>query len=68
MVLTICVVNGKRLQPLFLKDCPCACYVHYFTHLLQLTLVATSQEIVYVHEFFSNLNFIINVVGELQAA
>ncbi|KAG2703961.1 hypothetical protein I3760_06G161100 [Carya illinoinensis] len=41
--------NG--LQALFLKDCP------------YLALVAASREVVYVHQFFSNLNFIINVVG-----
>jgi len=62
------------LQALFLSDCPCAYYVHYFAHRLQLALVAASREVIYVHEFFSNLNFIINVVGasckrhdELQA-
>ncbi|KAG7943691.1 hypothetical protein I3843_15G055900, partial [Carya illinoinensis] len=65
--------NG--LQALFLKDCPYAYYVHCFAHRLQLALVAASREVVSVHEFFSNLNFIINVVGasckrhdELQAA
>ncbi|KAG6644959.1 hypothetical protein CIPAW_08G088300 [Carya illinoinensis] len=65
--------NG--LQALFLKDCPYAYYVHCFAHQLQLALVAASREVVSVHEFFSNLNFIINVVGasckchdELQAA
>jgi len=65
----------KGLQALFLSDCPCAYYVHCFAHRLQLALVAASREVVYVHEFFSNLNFIINVVGasckrhdELQAA
>jgi len=63
------------LQALFLSDCPRAYYVHCFAHRLQLALVAASQEIVYIHELFSNLNFIINVVGasckhhdELQAA
>ncbi|KAG6680599.1 hypothetical protein I3842_13G050200 [Carya illinoinensis] len=65
--------NG--LQALFLKDCPYVYYVHCFAHRLQLALVAASREVVSVHEFFSNLNFIINVVGasckrhdELQAA
>ncbi|XP_040988959.1 uncharacterized protein LOC121236577 [Juglans microcarpa x Juglans regia] len=65
----------KGLQALFLKDCPYTYYVHYFAHRLQLALVATSREVVSIHEFFSNLNFIINVVGasykhhdELQAA
>ncbi|KAM6582276.1 hypothetical protein CsatB_009281 [Cannabis sativa] len=65
----------KGLQALFLKDCPYAYYVHCFAHRLQLALVAASREVLYVHEFFSNLNFVINVVGasckrhdELQAA
>jgi hypothetical protein len=64
----------KGLQALFLSDCPCAYYVHCFAHRLQLALVIASREVVYVHEFFSILNFIINVVGasckrhaELQA-
>jgi hypothetical protein len=63
------------LPALFLSNCPCACYVHCFAHRLQLALVVASQEVVSVHKFFSNLNFIINVVGalckrhdELQAA
>ncbi|KAG2667007.1 hypothetical protein I3760_15G092100 [Carya illinoinensis] len=61
--------------PLFLKDYPYAYYVYCFAHRLQLALVAASREVISVHEFFSNLNFIINVVGasckrhdELQAA
>ncbi|KAG2667400.1 hypothetical protein I3760_15G113100 [Carya illinoinensis] len=65
--------NG--LQALFLKDCPYAYYVHCFAYRLQLALVAASREVVSVHEFFSNLNFVINVVGtsckrhdELQTA
>ncbi|KAG6682118.1 hypothetical protein I3842_13G122100 [Carya illinoinensis] len=65
--------NG--LQALFLKDYSYAYYVHCFAHRLQLALVAAFREVVFVYEFFSNLNFIINVVGasykrhdELQAA
>jgi hypothetical protein len=53
----------KRLQALFLNDCSYVYYVHCFAHRLQLTLIAASQEVVFVHEFFSNLNFIINMVG-----
>jgi hypothetical protein len=53
----------KGLQALFLNDCPCAYYVHCFAHRLQLALVAAFREVVSVHEFFSNLNFTINVVG-----
>ncbi|KAK9740787.1 hypothetical protein RND81_03G060100 [Saponaria officinalis] len=64
--------NG--LQALFLADCPYAYYVHCFSHRLQLALVAASKEVSPVHQFFSNLNFIINIIGaspkrhdELQA-
>jgi hypothetical protein len=53
----------KGLQALFLNECSCAYYVHCFIHRLQLALVAASQEVIVVHEFFSNLNFIINVVS-----
>jgi len=48
--------------------------VHCFAHRLQLALVATSREVIQVHHFFSNLDFIVNVVcssnkrhDELQA-
>jgi hypothetical protein len=53
----------KGLQVLFVNDCPCAYYIHCFAHQLQLALVVASRAVVYVHEFFTNLNFIINVVG-----
>jgi hypothetical protein len=53
----------KGLQALFLNDCPYAYYVHCFAHQLQLALVTASREVVFVHKFFSNLNFTINVVG-----
>jgi hypothetical protein len=56
----------KGLQTLFLNDYAYAYYVH---------CLAASREVVYVHEFFTNLNFIINMVGasckhhdQLQAA
>ncbi|KAG6667132.1 hypothetical protein CIPAW_01G080100 [Carya illinoinensis] len=55
--------NG--LQALFLKDCPYTYYVHCFAHQLQLALVAASRDVVSVHEFFSNLNFIINVATHI---
>jgi hypothetical protein len=42
----------KWLQALFLSDCLCAYYIHYFAHRLQLALVAASREVIYVHEFF----------------
>ena len=65
----------KGLQALVLKDCPYAYYVHCFAHRLQLALVAASREVIPIHEFFLNLNFIITIVGfsckrndELRAA
>ena len=51
------------MQVLFLNECSCAYYVHCFAHRLQLALVAASREVIVVHEFFPNLNFIINVVS-----
>jgi hypothetical protein len=53
----------KGLQALFLNECSCAYYVHCFAHRLQLALVAASREVIVIHQFFSNLNFIINVVN-----
>ena len=62
------------MQALFLNDNPYAYYVHCFAHRLQLALVAASREVIPVHQFFSNLAFIVNVVcssskrhDELQA-
>ena len=48
--------NG--LQTLFLTDYPYAYYVHYFAHRLQLALVATSREVIPIHQFFSKLTFL----------
>ncbi|XP_062151972.1 uncharacterized protein LOC133860366 [Alnus glutinosa] len=63
------------LQALFLKEGPYAYYVHCFAHKLQLALVVASREAKSVHQFFENLNFIINIVvgsskrnDELQSA
>ncbi|XP_030939955.1 zinc finger MYM-type protein 1-like [Quercus lobata] len=65
----------KGLQSLVLNDCPYAYYVHCFAHRLQLALVAATSEVILIHEFFLNLNFIITTVGssckcndELRAA
>ena len=65
----------KGLQALVLNDCPYAYYAHCFAHRLQLALVAASREVIPIHEFFLNLNFIITTVGssckcndELRAA
>ena len=53
--------NG--LQALILQECPYAYYVHCLAHQLQLALVAAFREVGDVHNFFQNLNFIINVVS-----
>ena len=65
----------KGLQAFVLNDCPYAYYVLCFAHQLQLALVAASIEVIPIHEFFLNLNFIITIVGfsckrndELRAA
>ncbi|XP_025625283.1 uncharacterized protein [Arachis hypogaea] len=52
--------NG--LQALFLKDCPFAYYIHCLAHRLQLALVFAAKEVCYVHQFFSKLTLIVNVV------
>ncbi|KAI3813620.1 hypothetical protein L1987_18348 [Smallanthus sonchifolius] len=52
--------NG--LHALVLNDCPYAYYVHCFAHRLQLALVCASREVIPVHQFFTDLVFIINVV------
>ncbi|XP_071694901.1 uncharacterized protein [Rutidosis leptorrhynchoides] len=52
--------NG--LQALVRKDSPYAYYVHCFAHRLQLALVAAAREVVTLHQFFSNLTFITNVI------
>ncbi|XP_071933861.1 uncharacterized protein [Coffea arabica] len=52
--------NG--LQALICHECPYAYYIHCLAHRLQLALVAASKEVASVHQFFSNLVFIINIV------
>ncbi|XP_027093794.2 uncharacterized protein [Coffea arabica] len=52
--------NG--LQALIYHECPYAYYIHCLAHRFQLALVATSREVASVHQFFSNLVFIINIV------
>lgn len=65
--------NG--LQALILRDCPYAYYVHCYAHRLQLALVAASREVVHIHEFFTQLTLVVNIVtasskrhDQLQAA
>ncbi|XP_072087158.1 uncharacterized protein [Arachis hypogaea] len=51
------------LQALFLNDYRQAYYVHYFAHRLQLALVDASREVLQIHEFFTQLTAIVNIVG-----
>jgi hypothetical protein len=44
------------------NDCPYAYYIHCFTHRLQLALVPVSKEVISVHQFFTNLNLVVNFV------
>ena len=53
----------NELQALYLNDCPYAYYVHCLAHRLQLTLVAASSKVIPIHQFFSKISFIINIVG-----
>jgi hypothetical protein len=53
-------MNG--LQALISKDCPYAYYIHCVAHRLQLALVVASKEIISVHQFFTNLSFIVNII------
>ncbi|CAK8565647.1 unnamed protein product [Lathyrus sativus] len=52
--------NG--LEELFIKDYPYAYYIHCFAHRSQLALVTASRKVFLVHDFFSNLTLIINIV------
>jgi len=52
--------NG--LQALFLRECPYTYYLCCFAHKLQLALIAASRKAQSVHQFFENLNFVINIV------
>ncbi|XP_071923091.1 uncharacterized protein [Coffea arabica] len=53
--------NG--LQALFIQECPYAYYIDCFAHRLQLTLVATSQEVIPVEQFFTYLSLLINLIS-----
>ena len=52
----------NELQALFLRDCPYAYYVHCFAHRLQLALVATAGNEIFIWLFFSKLTTIINLI------
>ncbi|KAL6556405.1 hypothetical protein OROGR_005693 [Orobanche gracilis] len=53
----------KGLQALILRDCKYAYYVHCLAHRLQLALMAASQGVIALHKFFTQLSFVVNVVG-----
>ena len=55
----------NELQALVSNDCPYAYYIHCFAHRLQLALVAASKEVISFHQFFTNLNFVVNFVCAL---
>ncbi|XP_060966863.1 uncharacterized protein LOC133035121 [Cannabis sativa] len=53
----------NSLQALISSECPYAYCVHCFAHRLQLALVPASREVIPVHQFFTKLNSIVNIVG-----
>ncbi|WOG95842.1 hypothetical protein DCAR_0415171 [Daucus carota subsp. sativus] len=58
-------MQGKftGLKSLILKDNPCAFYVHYFAHQLQLALVGRVRKHRKISMFFTQLNTITSVVA-----
>ena len=46
-----------------MNECPFAYYIHCLAHKLQLTLVATSKEVIPISQFFTYLTLIINLVS-----
>ena len=58
-------MRGERngLQALILKDCSYAYYVHCLAHRLQLALVAAAREVIAIHQLFTKLTFIVNILG-----
>ena len=75
MVLAICEVNGMDCKLCFLMIVHMHIMFHCFAHRLQLALVAASREVIQVHEVFTQLTSIVNIVGvsckrhdQLQAA
>ena len=53
------------MQALVSDECPYAYYIYCFAHRLQLALVAASKEVIFVHQFFTNLNYVVNFVCAL---
>ncbi|XP_074266888.1 uncharacterized protein LOC141590181 [Silene latifolia] len=54
-------LNG--LRNLIMRNNPCAYYVHYFAHQLQLTLVAVSKENCECAKFFMHLRIVLNFIA-----
>ncbi|CAH9056152.1 unnamed protein product [Cuscuta europaea] len=54
-------LNG--LKTLILNENPCARYIHYFAHQLQLTIVSISMVNHFLSDFFEFLSMITNMVG-----
>jgi hypothetical protein len=50
------------LQALVSNDYLYAYYIHCFAHRLQLALMAASKEVISIHQFFINLNVVVNFV------
>ncbi|KAL7147930.1 hypothetical protein ABFS83_06G143300 [Erythranthe nasuta] len=62
------VDKGGVLQEHFFDiDCPYAYYVHCFAHRLQLALVTTSMEVILVHQFFTKVDSIVNILINAHA-
>ncbi|XP_004289450.1 PREDICTED: zinc finger MYM-type protein 1-like [Fragaria vesca subsp. vesca] len=53
--------NG--LQALISNDCPYAYYVHCLAHKLQLALVEASRGVIPIQKFYTQLTFIVNILG-----
>jgi len=63
MVLSNMCGAWNGLKALFLKDCPYAYYVHYFSYRLQLTVVAAVKNEISIWLFFSKLTTTINLIS-----
>ncbi|XP_020421873.1 uncharacterized protein LOC109949803 [Prunus persica] len=53
--------NGHKTQ--ILRENPCAYYIHYFAHQLQLALVAMAKGNADVATFFTSCDSLVNIVG-----
>ncbi|XP_022861669.1 zinc finger MYM-type protein 1-like [Olea europaea var. sylvestris] len=53
----------NSLKALILRENPCAMYVHYFAHQLQLAVVSVAPRNVMLSDLFNMLAIIVNLVG-----